>query len=102
MADEKETSASHAPGDKQPAPEECVYESNPKHSEPWQTGKKGSLVKRKFGVWRQTCYAPAFTGRESDMPSTRAGRIVRRSMCRITGTATRSDGSRCRRSWSAN
>jgi len=45
MADEKESDATdNASGSaKDAAAEQLIYESNPKHSEPWQTGKRGSL-----------------------------------------------------------
>lgn len=45
MADEAETDTHDTPParDQDAAPQELVYESNPKHSEPWQSGKKGSL-----------------------------------------------------------
>ena len=45
MARERETDAGNAQsaGDEDAVRDELIYESNPKHSEPWQTGKKGSL-----------------------------------------------------------
>lgn len=43
MSDENSTSdADPAASDEHP-PVDLIYESNPKHSEPWQVGKKGSL-----------------------------------------------------------
>jgi hypothetical protein len=45
MADESKIKGGDAESttSENPAIDELVYESNPKHSEPWQTGKKGSL-----------------------------------------------------------
>jgi len=45
MADEQETTAGDANSgsSKDALHDEPIYESNPKHSEPWQIGKKGSL-----------------------------------------------------------
>jgi hypothetical protein len=45
MTDESETTGGDAgpTSSKDAAPNELIYESNPKHSVPWQTGKRGSL-----------------------------------------------------------
>ena len=45
MPDEQETSArdSEPASDKESTQDELIYESNPKHSDPWQIGKRGSL-----------------------------------------------------------
>jgi hypothetical protein len=43
MARKKKASGSESAIDEGTARGELIYESNPKHGEPWQTGKKGSL-----------------------------------------------------------
>ena len=45
MPDEQETTAgdSESAGDRDPEQNQLIYESNPKHRDPWQIGKKGSL-----------------------------------------------------------
>ena len=45
MADEPDTTGGHAESEsaENQAQDELVYQSNPKHSDPWQTGKRGSL-----------------------------------------------------------
>jgi hypothetical protein len=45
MADEPETTGGDAESasSEDAAQDELVYESNPKHSDPWQIGKKGSI-----------------------------------------------------------
>ncbi len=45
MADEPKTTGgdSNSEGSRDAPRNELIYESNPKHSDPWQIGKKGSL-----------------------------------------------------------
>jgi len=45
MPDEQETTAgdSGSESDKDPEQNKLIYESNPKHRDPWQIGKRGSL-----------------------------------------------------------
>ena len=50
MADEPATTGSDAESasSKDEPQNELIYESNPKHSEPWQIGKKGSPCEREI------------------------------------------------------
>ena len=109
MADEPETTGddtdsarSEDAAQEDAAQDELVYESNPKHSDPWQIGKRGSLCEREVQplaadllrtsvIWKGKRYA-VYEGRA----------YARRSIRRTDGTDTRSDGSRFRRSWLAN
>jgi len=45
MPDEQETTAgdSESASDRDPEQNQLIYESNPKHRDPWQIGKRGSL-----------------------------------------------------------
>jgi hypothetical protein len=43
MARKKKASGSESPTGEGTAQGELIYESNPKHGEPWQSGKKGSV-----------------------------------------------------------
>ncbi len=70
MADEPETTGgdTESAGSKGGARHGLVYESNPKHSDPWQSGKRGSLCERevrplaevlllKSVIWKEKRYA---------------------------------------------
>jgi hypothetical protein len=50
MPDEQETTTgdSESASDRDPEQNQLIYESNPKHSDPWQIGKKGSPCEREI------------------------------------------------------
>ena len=69
------------------------YESNPKHKQPWQSGRRGSLCPESMdmGTVRELLSGSEAVG-DNAMRSTMAGPIVRRSMVAMSGTAIRSAG----------
>jgi hypothetical protein len=100
MADDAETTGgdSESASSDDAAQDQLVYESNPKHSDPWQIGKRGSICEPEVRplaanllltsvIWKGKRYAV----REGE-------RTARRSIRRTDGTDTPSVGSRFRRS----
>ena len=57
MPEETSTSDMGAEINRDDAQDQLVYESNPKHSDPWQMGKKGSLCEPEIRPLAQTLLA---------------------------------------------
>ena len=101
MADEPATTSGDAESANIPrmtAQNELVYESNPKHSDPWQIGKKGSLCEPEIRPLAADLLRESVSGKESATLYRKAEPIVRRNIRRIDGTDTQSAGKRFRRS----